>query len=84
MDEDVAAAGDGGSVAGSDGQWTVWNCRQCGTTLGAVYGARLHLSLFVIVERQVRVCCRQCGLWQTWYAPGSGGQGRLVEVKSLG
>ena len=49
------------------GQW--WRCRRCGLALGLGVGRMLWLSLAVAVGGQVRVQCRGCELWQTWYAP---------------
>lgn len=58
-----------------------WRCRSCGQVLGVTVGRVLVLSLQVQVDKQVRVQCRACGAWQTWYPPGGEGEvGMLFTV----
>lgn len=61
----------------------MWRCRGCGQVLGLTIGQTLIIGMLVAVDRETRMQCRACGLWQTWYPPRSANR-RKMPLITLG
>ena len=68
MSEESEEADYGMGGWGGNG-WMAWRCRQCGQVLGVLEEGGVWLSLVAWTDKRMRVRCRQCRRWQTWY-PG--------------